>query len=148
MDLTALIPVLADQFPIPVVITGPVLAHPGPVISYVNPAFEQMAGYSKGELIGQSPRILQGPRTSPHTRRVMMHTLLRGQRFHGFLTNYRKGGEEYQCEVDVRPLHDSLGEVCAFVAFEREVVRRRGRPLSHSRFIALDSVGIAGLFAM
>ncbi|KFG67709.1 PAS sensor domain-containing protein [Microvirga sp. BSC39] len=148
MDVTALIPILADRFPIPVVITGSVLAHPGPVISYVNPAFEQMAGYSKGELIGQSPRVLQGPRTSPHTKRVMMRTLLRGQRFHGFLTNYRKGGEEYQCEVDVRPLHDTAGQVGAFIAFEREVVRRRGRPSSHSRFIALDNVEITGLFAI
>ncbi|MBD2750468.1 PAS domain S-box protein [Microvirga sp. BT688] len=90
MDVVTLIPILADQFPIPVVVTGPALARPVPVISYVNTAFEQMAGYSKDELIGQSPRILQGPRTSLHTKHVMMHTLLRGRRFHGFLTNYRK----------------------------------------------------------
>lgn len=146
MDVVTLIPILADQFPIPVVVTGPVLARPGPVISYVNTAFEQMAGYSKDELIGQSPRILQGPRTSLHTKQVMMHTLLRGRRFHGFLTNYRKGGEEYECEVDVRPLQDTAGQVGAFIAFEREVVRRRGRPPSHGRFIALDNLEITGLF--
>jgi hypothetical protein len=44
------------------------------------------------------------------------------------LENYRKGGEPYLCEIDVRPICGEDGLPLAFIAFEREVVRRRGRP--------------------
>jgi len=44
------------------------------------------------------------------------------------LTNYRKAGEAYLCEIDVRPIRGPDGQPTAFIAFEREVVRRRGRP--------------------
>ena len=37
---------------------------PGPRIIYVNEAFERMSGYSASEVIGLTPRLLQGPRTA------------------------------------------------------------------------------------
>src|SRR4051794_689244 len=46
-----------------IVITSPQLDQPGPVIEYVNPAFTRMTGYSAEEVIGKTPRILQGPLT-------------------------------------------------------------------------------------
>lgn len=39
------------------------LDSPGPRILYVNDAFTRMTGYSPEEVIGRSPRILQGPKT-------------------------------------------------------------------------------------
>lgn len=48
--------------------------------------------------------------------------------FRGVLQNYRKSGEVYLCEIDVRAIVDGTGRPGAFIAFEREVVRRRGRP--------------------
>lgn len=49
-------------------------------------------------------------------------------RFRGVLENYRRSGEPYLCEIDVRAIVDRTGRPEAFIAFEREVVRRRGRP--------------------
>ncbi|MGE5900335.1 PAS domain-containing protein, partial [Klebsiella pneumoniae] len=34
---------------------------PGPSIIYVNEAFTKMTGYTAEEVIGKTPRILQGP---------------------------------------------------------------------------------------
>ncbi len=146
MDATNLIRVLADHFPLPFVMTGPDLSAPGPIILHVNPAFERMAGYPASELIGRSPRMLQGPRTSLPVRRQLLHALTRGQRFHGTLTNYRKSGESYLCEIDVRPVFNAAGQIEAFVAFEREVIRRRGRPSSRGRFVAVEGMGMGGVF--
>ena len=39
----------------------------GPKILYVNKAFTKLSGYSKEELIGKTPRILQGPKTDINT---------------------------------------------------------------------------------
>ena len=47
----------------------------GPRIVYVNQAFSLLTGYKKSELIGKTPRILQGPDTSPETRAEIKHAL-------------------------------------------------------------------------
>src|SRR3954463_4474392 len=46
-----------------VLITSPNLDEPGPTIEYANPAFLRMTGYTMEEVIGRTPRFLQGPRT-------------------------------------------------------------------------------------
>ncbi|MCJ2052623.1 histidine kinase, partial [Methylobacterium sp. J-070] len=48
--------------------------------------------------------------------------------FHGYLTNYRADGTRYRAEIDCRPLRSADGRIENFVSFEREVVRRVGRP--------------------
>ena len=50
-----------------IIITSPELDLPGPAILYINPAFTRLAGYEAHEVLGQSPRILQGPGTSRAT---------------------------------------------------------------------------------
>lgn len=44
---------------------------PGPRIIYCNEAFTRATGYSVAEVIGQTPRILQGPKTDPEARAKM-----------------------------------------------------------------------------
>ena len=43
-----------------VLITTAQIDLPGPIIVFANPAFARMSGYAVGELIGKTPRILQG----------------------------------------------------------------------------------------
>ena len=43
-----------------VIITDNQLDPPGPHIEYVNPAFTEMTGYTEEEVLGQTPRLLQG----------------------------------------------------------------------------------------
>ena len=40
---------------------------PGPCVVYVNDAFTRMTGYTREEVLGKTPRILQGPGTNPET---------------------------------------------------------------------------------
>ena len=46
-----------------ILITDAELDLPGPRIVFVNPAFTKMTGYTAEEVMGKTPRILQGPRT-------------------------------------------------------------------------------------
>jgi len=52
-----------DQLYESIVITTAQLDGNHPKIIYVNDAFSQMTGYTKDEIIGLTPRILQGSRT-------------------------------------------------------------------------------------
>jgi PAS domain S-box-containing protein len=118
------------------VLTDADLDPPGPTILFVNSAFCRMTGYSPDEVIGRSPRILQGRGTNSMTSKALGRSLRAGAPFHGVITNYRSSGEEYLCEVNVEPLFSCSGELEGFFAFEREVKRRRGRPRTgwHGRY--------------
>ncbi len=47
-------------------------------ITYVNPAFELMTGYGREEAIGNTPKMLQGPKTDPEVIDVWCATCPRG----------------------------------------------------------------------
>lgn len=79
-------------------------------------------------MVGASPRLLQEIGTNRLVAASVTRDLRAGGRFHGVLENYQKGGDPYLCEIDVRPVTGPDDRPIAFIAFEREVVRRRGRP--------------------
>jgi PAS domain S-box-containing protein len=127
MPLDELVRLFAEPLTTGIVLTDAALDSPGPVIRYANPAFCRLTGYAAEELLGRSPRMLQGKDTQPLTLRSLSRALRAGTRFHGVLANHRRSGEAYLCEIDVRPI-DGHDGVAGFIAFEREVVRSRGRP--------------------
>lgn len=128
MELTDLVRLFAEPVDLAVVLTDIDLERPGPTVLYANPAFARMSGYAPADLVGGTPRILQGPDTNREATRHLPRLLRAEGRFLGCLRNYRRDGEEYLCEIDVRPILDRNGAPQAYIAFEREVVRRRGRP--------------------
>lgn len=104
-----------------VTITTADLADPGPRIVYVNPALCGMTGYEPEELLGQSPRILQGERTD---RAVLHHLRARldaGEPFQGQTWNYRKDGTEFVMRWRIDPIRDGDGTTTHFVAFQQDV---------------------------
>ena len=82
---------------------------PGPRILYVNAAFTRMTGYTPEEAIGQTPRMLQGPKTSPEACRQIRAALDAWQPIRIELLNYRKDGSEFWVELHIKPVvHHSL----------------------------------------
>ena len=84
-------------------------AQPGPMgprIVYANPAFCEMTGYSATELLGQTPRILQGALTSPEVLQTLRECLQADRFFRGSTINYRKDGRPYTVEWNISPVKD------------------------------------------
>eukprot|EP00903_Cladosiphon_okamuranus_P002053 g2051.t1 len=97
---------LAQSLNTAVLITDARIERPGPFITFANQAFAEMSGYSVADVIGQSPRFLQkGVKRTAQFDEVG-RTLKHGRRYFGVLKNVRANGEEYFCEVDIRPLRD------------------------------------------
>jgi PAS domain S-box-containing protein len=67
----------------------------GPKIEYVNPAFTRMTGYAADEVLGRTPRLLQGPGTDRTVLDRMRASLVAGEPFQGEAINYRKDGSTY-----------------------------------------------------
>lgn len=97
----------------------------GPKIVYVNDAFERRTGFSREEAIGQTPRILQGPKTQRAELDRIRQALLDWKPVRSELINYTKSGEEFWLELDIVPLADETGWYTHWVAVERDITDRK-----------------------
>lgn len=104
-----------------VLITTAELDQPGPQIVYANPALCDQTGYTEAELIGQTPRILQGARTDREVLERLRNTLSRGQFFEGETINYRKDGTPYLVHWNVTPVFDQDHEVTHYVSVQSDL---------------------------
>jgi PAS domain S-box-containing protein len=111
-----------------ILITDNQLDAPGPKIIFVNHGFERMTGYKAAEVLGQTPRILQGPRTERAVLDRLKADLRERGRFSGETYNYRKDGSEFRIHWSIWPLVDGEGAVTHYVAIQRDVTP--GRRLS------------------
>ncbi len=107
-----------------ILITELNLEAPGPRIEYVNPAFTRMTGYSEADVIGKTPRILQGPKTDRGLLDRLRADLITGQSFHGQTVNYRKDGGEYVVEWRITPVRNRHGITVKWLAVQRDVTER------------------------
>jgi len=115
-------------------------------IEYVNPAFEQVTGYSSGEAVGQNPRILKSGVQGPAFYAAMWAALSSGSSFLGDLTNRRKDGSLFQEEAVISPIRDETGVITSYVAVKRDVTRERASEAARGRQ-ARERALIAGALA-
>jgi diguanylate cyclase (GGDEF)-like protein/PAS domain S-box-containing protein len=116
-----------------ILVTTADLEAPGPIITYVNPAFTRLTGYTAAEALGLSPRILQGPGTSRATLDVVHASLRAGRPVHEKILNFGKSGAPYWLDMHIVPLRDAQGKITHFAAIERDVTldKRRLDELEH-----------------
>ena len=110
-----------------ILVTTPDLDPPGPTITYVNPAFTRLTGYTAAEALGRSPRILQGPGTSRATLDTVLASLRAGRPVHEKILNFGKSGAPYWLDMHILPLRDVQGKITHFAAIERDVTLDKRR---------------------
>lgn len=108
-----------------VMITEADLDAPGPRIVFVNPAFTRMTGWASAEVIGKTPRLLQGPRTDRAVLDRLRQELEAGEVFEGEAVNYRKDGSGFTLEWQIAPLRGAGGKVTHYLAIQRDVTERK-----------------------
>ncbi|MBC7738080.1 MAG: PAS domain S-box protein, partial [Candidatus Saccharibacteria bacterium] len=97
---------------------------------YVNDAVERLTGYLGKDVIGKTPRMLQGPKTDRHELDRIKQALTQIQPVRAELINYTKAGQEIWLELDIVPLANETGSFTHWVAVERDITDRKRVALS------------------
>lgn len=75
-------------------------------ILYCNPAFIEVSGYIREELLGQPHNMIRHPDMPEEAFRDMWQTIESGQPWSGLVKNRRKNGDHYWVMANVTPLLD------------------------------------------
>jgi diguanylate cyclase (GGDEF)-like protein/PAS domain S-box-containing protein len=94
-----------------------------PVV-YVNPAFEQMTGYSREEIQGRNCRLLQRADRDQSGIDAIRMALREGREVRTLLRNYRKDGTLFWNEIYIAPVRDERGALTHFVGILNDVSER------------------------
>ena len=98
---------------------------PGPRILFCNAAFTRATGYSAEEVLGKTPRILQGPDTDPKARARLRAAFTAWQPIELEVLNYRKDGTPFWVELSIAPVTDDKGWFTHWVSVQRDITERR-----------------------
>ncbi len=93
-------------------------------LSYVNPAFEVMTGYSFEEVIGKNCRFLQGEEHDQPGLTAIREAIKAEREVVATLRNYRKDGTLFWNELSLSPIHNRDGKLTHFVGIQNDVTAR------------------------
>ncbi|MBE0498815.1 MAG: PAS domain S-box protein [Campylobacterales bacterium] len=113
---------LENSFNAVVITTGDVK---NPIFVYVNAAFCAMTGYSRKDILGKNPKILQGSETDFNEIARLKECLNTGKHFHGATVNYKKDGSAYDVEWNISPIFDDEGKINYFVSFQKDITPQK-----------------------
>jgi PAS domain S-box-containing protein len=106
-----------------IIITDPKV--PDNPIVYVNPAFEEISGYTADEVLGHNCRFLQADDRDQPALDDLREALTEERECRVVLRNYRKDGTPFWNELYVSPVYDEENRLTNFVGVQNDVTQRR-----------------------
>jgi len=94
-------------------------------ITWVNPAFSKLTGYSSQEAVGQNPRLLKSGMHDKRFYQNLWNTILSGEVWSGEMINRRNDGTFYTEEQSITPVKDGDGKISHFIAIKQDVTGRK-----------------------
>ena len=91
----------------------------------MNQAAIRHTGYTAAELIGANTNLLQSNKVPRMVFHEIWEHLLKGQEWHGELTNTRKDGTEYSVLTMISPIHQNDGNITNYVSIQDDVTERK-----------------------
>lgn len=93
------------------------------ILIYVNPAFEELTGYSAEEVLYQDCRILQGEDRGQESIKEIRQAIDVNKPVRTILKNYRKDGSVFWNELSVTPFYDEVDGLEYFIGIQKDVTQ-------------------------
>jgi PAS domain S-box-containing protein len=106
----------------PMIVTDATL--PGNPITFANPAFVELSGYTFDELLGQDPHFMNGEATDPEAVRRYEAAIENGRDETLEIVQYRKDGTPFRAMLFACPLDDGQGTVTNHFLSYLDITRR------------------------
>ena len=94
-------------------------------ITYANPAFEKVYGYSRKETIGSTPRMIKSGALTNDFYAGFWQTLLSGKGFRDEIVNRTKDGRMIRIQASVNPVFNAAGDIVGFIAVQEDITERK-----------------------
>ena len=115
------------------------------IITYVNPLFVKISGYTQEELVGQPHSMVRHPDTSATVFKAMWHRLGRGRNWHGMLQNSKKNRESYFVKNLITPIVDEDGKILEYLGLSEDVTEIQKSRLSAQEAERIKSAFVANM---
>ncbi|TVS12590.1 MAG: EAL domain-containing protein [Wenzhouxiangella sp.] len=126
---------VVEQSPTSIIITDTT-----PAIEYVNKAFVETTGYSREEVLGRNPSILNRGQTPPTTYAELWATIAQGVVWKGEFRNTRKNGSTYLEMATIAPIRQPDGRITHYVAVKTDITELRDSEARIHRLINFDDL--------
>lgn len=94
-------------------------------IQHLNRALERLTGYTREELLGQSPQLFRSGLEGPEFFTNLWNTIRAGQAWQGEMTYRRKDGRTVEMSLTISPISDARGQLTHFVGIHRDISERK-----------------------
>jgi PAS domain S-box-containing protein len=109
-------------------------------VTYVNPAFSRITGFSALEVVGRSPDFLREA-ADPAQIEEMKAFLGRGESWEGRLIERRADGATLEIDTTIAPLRDASGAIVGTVEVARDISRERALEAQLAQAQRMEAVG-------
>jgi PAS domain S-box-containing protein len=100
-----------------------------------SPAFLRTTGYTLPEVIGKTPRLLQGPKTDRIALDVLRRGIDAGVPCQTELVNYAKDGRAFWVQISIDPIRDASGRIAYFLAIQNDITELKDRQQDDQRLL-------------
>ena len=95
------------------------------VVEYVNPAFQQLTGYTQADIVGQTPRILKSGQHAAAFYQQLWAAIVDGHAFRAVFINKKKNGELFYEQKTISPLKNAQGQITHFVSVGKDITEQQ-----------------------
>ena len=101
----------------------------GPKIVYVNEAFKKSTGYTEEDVLGKTPRILQGPGSDKNILKQMGSDLRSWKKIDTDVLNYTKEGKEFWVNLSIAPVANEKGYYTHWISVQKDITEKKHRSI-------------------